>query len=100
MATYNYQTRQIEIDFHFVEWDTKCKGSGLPCKAGSERCVKCQYFAGSIHPWSFRVEHYGRLEESYVKCKHPEAKDSEGCATARHLFCEALEDAALCALCY
>lgn len=99
-ATFDYQTGRIEVDFHFVEWDTKCKGSGLPCKAGSERCQKCQHFNGSIHPWSFDVTSFARMDDSYILCKHPDAKDSEGSGTASYLFYEAFRNKALCALCY
>ena len=99
-TTFDYQTGRIEVDFHFVEWNTKCKGSGLPCKAGSERCQRCKYHGSSIHPWSFGVTAGVRMDESYILCKHPDAKDSKGCNIARHLFYEAFKNEALCALCY
>jgi hypothetical protein len=40
------------------------------------------------------------MNESYILCKHPDAKDSKGCNIARHLFYEAFKNKALCALCY
>lgn len=47
-ASYDYTTGKMERDFHFVKWDTRCKGSGLPCKAGSDRCQKCEHYWGSF----------------------------------------------------
>ena len=98
-ASYDYTTGKMERDFHFVKWDTRCKGSGLPCKAGSDRCQKCEHYWISIHPSGFGPEYWGRLDDSYVLCKHPKAKDSEDCGTARHLYYEQLKHEALCALC-
>ena len=97
-ATYDYTTRQIERDFHFVRRDEKCRLGGLPCYAGSERCTKCQYYAGSIHPFSYHIRYGGRLNDSYVFCKHPEKNDSENSEEALHAFNEAFEHEALCAL--
>ena len=99
-TTYDYQTRKIERDFHFVRWDEKCKLGGLPCYVGSERCTKCQYYNGSIHPFSFQIRFGYRLNDSYVFCKHPEKKDSENCSEAIHAFHEAFEHEALCAMDY
>lgn len=98
-TTYDYQTRQIKRDFHFVRWEEPCRLSGLPCYAGSDRCTHaCKYYAGSIHPFSFVMKYGFRLNDSYVYCKHPEQKDSENCSEAAHAFHEAFEHAALCAL--
>lgn len=99
-TTYDYQTRKIERDFHFVRWDEKCKLGGLPCYVGSERCTKCQHYNGSIHPFSHFLRYGFRLNDSYVFCKHPEKKDSEDCGEAIHAFHEAFEHEALCALDY
>lgn len=98
-ATYDYQTRKITRDFHFVRWDELCKLSGLPCYAGSDRCtMKCKWYAGSIHPFSHHIRFGGRLEDSYVYCKHPDKKDSENSYEAVRAFKEAFENEALCAL--
>ena len=99
-ATYDYSTRKIERDFHFIRYGEKCKLSGLPCYSGSDRCLKCQNYEGSIHPFSTHIRYGLRLDESYVFCNHPEAKDSENCGMAKHVFHEQLEQEALCALCY
>lgn len=98
-ATYNYSTRQIERDFHFVRWNEKCRLGGLPCYVGSERCTKCQYYDGSIHPFSTYIRLDIRLNDSYVFCKHPDKKDSENSGEALHAFNEAFEHEALCELC-
>ena len=99
-TTYNYETRRIERDFHFVRWDDGCKLSGLPCRAGSVRCTKCQHYDGSIHPWSMMLRHGFRLNDSYIFCKHPDKKDSENSSEAAWAFHEAFEHEALCALDY
>lgn len=99
-TTYSYDNRQIERDFHFVEYGEKCKGSGLPAKAGNDRCKQCKYNGGAIYPTSFGFHYWNWFESSYVRCKHPEAKDSEGSEMVRHAFYEYFEKQALCALCY
>lgn len=64
MATeYNYQTGKITRDWHFAKLGTPCKGSGLPCWIGSDRCEKCKYYRG-FYKWT-------------IKCAHPERKDCE-----------------------
>ena len=99
-TTYDYQTRQIKRDFHFVRWDEGCKLSGLPCRAGSDRCTKCQYYNGSIHPFSTQLRYGVRLNDSYIFCKHPDKKDSENSGEAALAFHEAFEHEALCAMDY
>ena len=99
-ATFDYNTQQLERDFHFVEWDTKCKRSGLPCKAGSDRCQKCAHYDGSVHPSSFGVEYWQRFDKSYVLCKHEEAKDAEDSSAVRSAYYDFVKHRALCALCY
>ena len=100
-ATYDYQTRKITRDFHFVRWDEPCRLSGLPCYAGSDRCTKvCKHYKGSIHPFSFILKFGFRLKDSYVYCNHPDQLDSENSSEAAHAFHEAFEHEALCALAY
>lgn len=90
-ATYNYQTRKITRDFHFVKQGTACHLSSLPARVGSEWCRKyCNHFDGS---WSQFIG-----PSSYVMCKHPKAKDSENCWEAIITFNGELERRALCAL--
>lgn len=67
--TYDYSTGKATRDFKIVKCGEKCWGSGLPCYVGNDRCLKCKYNTGSIHPWG---------SDSYVYCHHPDAKDSPG----------------------
>lgn len=99
-ATYDYQTGQVERDFHFVRYGEKCKLSGLPAYAGGERCLKCPNNVGSIHPFSCEIRYGIRLSDSYVYCKHQDAKDSENCGEAKSAFYSQMQDEALCALCH
>lgn len=99
-TTYCYDNRHIERDFHFVEYGEKCKRGGLPAKAGNDWCKRCKYNGGAVYPSSFGVEYWRWFDNSYVKCKHPEAKDSEGSDGVRRAFYEFFEHQALCALCY
>ena len=99
-ATYDYRTGQITTDFHFVVWDEKCQGSGLPCYAGSGRCINvCPHCKGTLHAWSYQSM-YHRLDNSYVMCGHPDKKDSEteDIRLAWHIFYEKFKHQALCAL--
>ena len=89
-CTYDYQTGKIERDFHFVKVGEKCKLSGLPAKAGNERCCKCPYRRGEIYSWQLRGD------DSFVMCKHPEAKDSEGSEGARFMWYKKFKEEALC----
>lgn len=99
-ATYDYQTGKVEHDYHFVRYGEKCKLSGLPTYAGNDRCLKCQHYDGSIHPFSTHISLGLRLDDSYVLCKHTEQKDSENCGLARRAFYEQFQNDALCALCH
>lgn len=103
-STYDYKTGQITTDFHLVAWDEKCKGSGLPCYAGSDRCTRvCPYCKGTLHSWDVHILHTwmsGRLDNSYVMCGHPNKKDSdtEDIKFAWYVFYEKFKHQALCAL--
>lgn len=99
-ATYDYQTGRIEHDYHFIRYGEKCRLSGLPCYAGNDRCLNCQQNAGTIHPFSYQLRHGIRLDDSYVLCKHKEAKDSENSGLAKYAFNEQVKYEALCALCH
>jgi hypothetical protein len=90
-ATYNYKTGKITRDFHFVELGNACRLSSLPARVGSEWCRKyCNHFDGT---WTRFIG-----PASYVLCKHPKAKDSEGCGEAISTFYEELESRAFSAL--
>jgi hypothetical protein len=97
-ATYNYLTGKIEREFKFVKYGTKCKLSGLPTYAGiseSDRCLKCRYNEGTIHPWTYRGIYGESIDESYVFCNHPEQKDSKNIEDVKHVFAERLKYEAL-----
>lgn len=95
-ATYDYLTRKITRDFHFVKGDTKCTGSGLPTWTGGhhDRCRKCQYYLGTLYGWTLRTD------DGFVMCKHPDKKDDEDSGKAQRLYYDKLEQEALAALCY
>ena len=99
-ATYDYQTGKVDRDFHFVRYNEKCRLSGLPCYAGSDRCLKCPNNVGSIHPFSTHIRYGLRLQDSYVYCNHPNAKDSENSGEANSAFYSQMQNEALCALCH
>lgn len=102
-ATYDYKTRKMTRDFKFVQYRTKCKLSGLPTYVGyseSDRCKKCPYNGGTFSPITVGFQYHNWLNESYVMCKHPDAKDTENeeIRNVRYVFYEMLEYRALCAL--
>lgn len=75
-ATYDYHTCKTERNFKFVRFDEKCRLSGLPCYVGTtDRCKGCPYNGGSVSGWDMG---YYSSEDVYVRCMHPDAKDSEG----------------------
>ena len=96
-STYEYATGKITLDFHLVESGSKCRLSGLPAYVDNDRCRKCSHYGGVIYGWSFRTA-FSNNTKDYVKCKHPEAKDSEGCEAAYQSYCKRLKYEALCAL--
>lgn len=95
MATvYDYSTRKIERDFHFVKRGGACRLMDLPMRIGSERCMKCKNNNGVIYGY----EYGGDI--GFVMCKHEAMKDSEGYFAAAKHFYEKFEERALSALCY
>lgn len=95
-VTYDYSTRKITRDFHFVKGDTKCTGSGLPTWTGGhhDRCRKCQYYLGTLYAWEFGTD------DDFVMCKHPDKKDDENSGNVQYLYYDKVEQKALAALCY
>lgn len=70
---YDYKTGKITRDWNIRRHGEKCLLSGLPAKAGGERCKKCQYHKGIEFDWEARD-----LEDMFFTlCSHPEATDSE-----------------------
>ena len=100
LATYEYSTGHVERNFKFVEHGTKCRLSGLPAYAGfSDRCIKCKHNGGNLFSWSFNTG-FTHIDNDYVMCKHPDAKDTGDCSKVQQLFYERLQYEAMCATCY
>ena len=97
LATYDYSTGKVERSFKFVKYDTKCHLSGLPTYAGrSDRCIKCKYNGGMLYSWSFKTM-FTHIDDDYVMCKHPDAKDTGDCSKVQQLFYKKLQYEAMCA---
>lgn len=88
-CTYNYDTGKITLDFHLVKYDEICGLRGIKGKAGNQECHRCPFYGGSYSDMS-TIDW-----DSFVKCKHPEAKDSEGSWTAKYDICEKFREEAL-----
>jgi hypothetical protein len=86
-CTYNYETGKVTLDFHLVRYDEICELRGLKGRAGVEECHRCPFYGGSYCDWA--------KWESFVKCKHPDAKDSEGSWTAKSDIIEKFIEEAL-----
>lgn len=85
-CTYNYETGKITLDFHLVRFNEICTLRGIRGKVGAPGCITCPYHKG-IETSSFT--------EYYVKCKHPEAQDSEGSSDIYFDICERFRKEAL-----
>ena len=76
-CTYNYETGKVTLDFHLVAYNEICTLRGLKGKAGNSECNRCPFYGGSYSDMS-------SIDlDSFVKCKHPDAKDSEGSWAAK-----------------
>lgn len=83
-CTYNYETGKITLDFHLVKYGEICDLRGVKGKVGSYACRGCPFNKGSISDMGDPVNW-----DSFVKCKHPQAQDSE---SSRNLKCKIYED--------
>ena len=88
-CTYNYETGKVTLDFHLVRYDEICELRGLKGKAGNQECHRCPFYGGSYSDMS-TIDW-----ESFVKCKHPDAKDSKGSWTAKSAVIEKFIEEAL-----
>ena len=88
-CTYDYNTRKITLDFHLVAYDEICTLRGLKGKAGNQECHRCPFYDGSYS--NMRTIDW----DSFVKCKHPDAKDSNGSQNVKYEICEKFELEAL-----
>ena len=72
-CTYNYETGKMEFDFHLVKYGEICTLRGLKGKVGVPECHRCPFYGGSYSDKNDPIDWV-----SFVKCKHTEAKDSNG----------------------
>lgn len=85
-CTYDYDTGKIALDFHLVKYDEICELRGIKGRVGVDECHRCPFHGGTYtdHQWTM-----------FVRCKHPEAKDSEGSFDAMYDICEKFREEAL-----
>lgn len=94
-----YQTGKIIRDFKIVrEWSyetgyTKCRLSGLPCYVGGDRCRKCSHYGGLLPIDEIKIDGF------YIRCDHPEQKDSDNIEMVKHAYNEWLRRKAMIAYC-
>ena len=88
-CTYDYSTRKVTLDFHLMKYGEVCllRGKSFATRVGSVGCSMCIYNNGSE-----TMAHY---MDYFVKCKHPEAKDSEGCGDLKSCIYDRVELMAL-----
>lgn len=95
-VTYEYETGKFTRDFKIIrlydpdKGQAKCKLSGLPCWVNSEMCKKCPHYGGLI---SYKVH----LDGFYLKCDHPEQKDSENIGNVISQYYDYVKEQALIA---
>ena len=89
-ATYDYNTRQITRDFHFVKEGEICKlAYSTPARVGGWSCEHCKFYKG------LDLDYDNRIETSFfVKCGHPDSKDSKDAGNVIYRFNERLEEEA------
>lgn len=88
-CTYNYETGEITLDFHLVAYNEICTLRGLKGKSGNSECHRCPFYGGSYTD-------INSIEwDSFVKCKHPDAKDSNGSLKVKHEIYEKFKEKAL-----
>ncbi len=88
-CTYDYNTGKITMDFHLIRHDEICNLRGIRTRVGAFGCKNCVFNAGT------HIHRNCTEWEDYVKCKHPDAKDSEGSWAAWHNICEKFKEEAL-----
>lgn len=90
-CTYNYETGEIKLDFHLVAYEELCELRGMKGKAGNGECHRCPLYGGTYTYTD--VNHVDW--KSFVKCKHQDAKDSDGSLPAKWEISENLREEAL-----
>ena len=75
-CTYNYDTGKLTMDFHLIKDGEICylRGKEYASRVGAYGCQHCVYNKGGHIDYSGRT-----LDETlFTKCKHPDAKTSNG----------------------
>ena len=88
-CTYNYETGKVTLDFHLVAYNEICTLRGLKGKAGNQECHRCPFYGGSYSDMSTINW------DSFVKCKHKDAKNSENSSGAMSAVIEKFIEEAL-----
>lgn len=88
-CTYNYETGEMKFDFHLVAYGEICELRGMKGKVGNSECHRCPCYGGSYS--DMRSIDW----DSWVKCKHPDAKDSENSRDAMYVLREKFREEAL-----
>lgn len=91
MMKYDYNTGRITRDFHFVKYGEICRLRGVASRVGAQGCQKCPFNSGSCSD----IMTYNIDWTSFVKCKHNDAKDSDGCDAVRRDLYDRFEQEAL-----
>lgn len=94
-CTYNYKTRQVTFDFHLVRYGEICNLQRVQARVGGHGCLRCPFYDGTKD--RLRATVYD-LSESFVRCKHPGAKDSKDSWKLKNYLCKKIETKALGAL--
>lgn len=93
-ATYDYSTRHIKRDFHFIEVDSICHNRITPTRVGGIGCGMCPFNKGRVNMLGIKmIRHFD--DPDYIKCNHPEAKDSENSGEVVWHWNQWFEDMAL-----
>ncbi len=95
-CTYNYKTRQVTFDFHLVRYGEICNLQRVQARVGGYGCQHCPLCAGTEHDITATINDW---QESFIRCKHPLAKDSKDSGKLKRILSEEFERRALDALC-
>lgn len=89
-CTYDYTTGKITLDFHLVKWDEICDLKGIKGKVGQYGCQYCPFNGGFISDTSDPIDW-----QTFTKCKHKDAKDSNGSLSVKWKLYDDFEREAL-----
>lgn len=95
-CTYDYKTGQITFDFHIVRYGEICNLQCVQARVGGYGCLHCPFCYGTEHVP--QATFYDDPLESFIRCKHPGAKDSKDSWKLKNYLCKKIETEALGAL--